>query len=129
MAKKPSVEMGRIHPDLPSLSTSVYPCLCPYLCVCVSVSARAASGSSVHLRMIRDSEGYAVVEATLTRQQFDEDQTILTMKGGTKACGIGVVLDVDSRTGLFFIKRVVEGGSAWLAGACRSQPLPPLPLL
>ena len=74
--------------------------------------------------MIRDSEAYAVVEATLTRQQYDEDQNILTIKGGTKACGIGVVLDVNPCNGLFFIKRVVEGGSAWLAGACRSLPTP-----
>lgn len=70
--------------------------------------------------MIRASEGYVVVEGTLMRQQYDEDKNILTVKGGDRACGVGVVLDVDPRTGLYIIKRVVEGGSAWLAGAFRS---------
>lgn len=83
----------------------------------------AASGTTVHLRMIRpDPEGYIVVEGSLPRKLCTSDETILSVKGGNKACGIGVVFDVHPGTGLFFIKRVVQGGSAWVAGAL---PFPP----
>jgi hypothetical protein len=75
-----------------------------------------ALNTVVRLRMIRDAEDYRVVESNLLRKQYDGDGALLVMKGGKKVCGIGVVLEIDPRSGLFFVKRVIEGGSAWAAG-------------
>lgn len=74
-----------------------------------------ACDTSVHLRMIRP-HGYVVVEGSLRRRYYDEDKDILVMKGGNKACGIGVVLEIDPCNGLYFVKRVIEDGPAWGAG-------------
>jgi len=57
-----------------------------------------------------------VVEGSLPRRLYQEDKAILVMKGGAKACGIGVVVELNPGNGLFFVKRVIEGGSAWAAG-------------
>jgi len=74
-----------------------------------------ACNTLVHLRMIRPA-GYVVVEGSLPRRLYQEDKAILVMKGGAKACGIGVVVELNPVNGLFFVKRVIEGGSAWAAG-------------
>ena len=87
-------------------------CTNPMLAPSLILGAR---DTPVHLRMIRPA-GYVVIEATLQRRLYAEDKAMLVMKGGTKACGIGVVLDVNPSNGFFFVKRVIEGGSAWVAG-------------
>jgi hypothetical protein len=74
-----------------------------------------ACNTLVHLRMIRPA-GYVVVEGSLPRRLYQEDKAILVMKGGAKACGIGVVVELNPVNSLFFVKRVIEGGSAWAAG-------------
>ena len=75
-----------------------------------------AYATNVHLRMIRDKNDYCVVEGMLRRGLFAEDKALLVMKGGSKACGIGVVLEVDPSSSLFFVKRVISGSPAWQAG-------------
>ena len=61
-----------------------------------------ACDTHAHLRMIRP-QGYIVVEGNLLRKLYKEDQTVIVMKGGSKACGIGVVLEVNPSNGLFFV--------------------------
>ena len=76
------------------------------------------AGTSVHLKMTR---GTSSIEATLTRKPTLEDGNLMTMSGGAKTCGIGVVLEIESNSQCFYVKRVVHGGPAFSAGVLQGD--------
>ncbi|EKX41724.1 hypothetical protein GUITHDRAFT_112140 [Guillardia theta CCMP2712] len=72
-----------------------------------------AKNSNLHVCMLQDG---VEVEAWCKRGFFVEDENMLSILGGTKACGIGVVLDKDPVTSLFVVKKVFHNSPAYLAG-------------
>jgi len=79
------------------------------------------AGSSVHLKMIRGGETPRSVDAMLIREPSGEDMSLITMSGGGKTCGIGVVLELETHSQCFYVKRVVHGGPAFSAGVLQGD--------
>ena len=79
------------------------------------------AGSSVYLTMIRGGETPRSVEAMLIREPSGEDMSLITMSGGGKTCGIGVVLELETHSQCFYVKRVVHGGPAFSAGVLQGD--------
>ena len=74
------------------------------------------AGTHVNLKMMRGYEAPCQIDATMVRKPSGLDSNLITMVGGGKTCGIGVVLETESSSGCFYVKRVVHGGPAFSAG-------------
>ena len=104
---------------------SVGDCLKNVNGTCVAANALRApsliwgdAGSSVVLTMTRGSHE---IKATVRRRPSELDSNLISMCGGSKTCGIGVVLDDEPKSQYFFVKRVVQGGPAHLAGVLQGD--------
>jgi GABA(A) receptor-associated protein len=74
------------------------------------------AGTCINLKMMRGHETPRQIDATMIRKSSWLDSNLITMAGGGKTCGIGVVLETEASSGCFYIKRVVHGGPASSAG-------------
>jgi GABA(A) receptor-associated protein len=74
------------------------------------------AGTCINLKMMRGHEAPRQIDATMIRKSSWLDSNLITMAGGGKTCGIGVVLETEASSGCFYIKRVVHGGPASSAG-------------
>lgn len=74
------------------------------------------AGTCINLKMMRGHEAPRQIDATIIRKSSWLDSNLITMAGGGKTCGIGVVLETEANSGCFYIKRVVHGGPASSAG-------------
>jgi GABA(A) receptor-associated protein len=79
------------------------------------------AGTPLHLKMTRGGDHANSVDATLIRNPSPEDANLMTMSGGAKTCGIGVVLELETNSRCFYVKRVVHGGPAFSAGVLQGD--------